>query len=170
MPVGMKRRVSGCSRAGLAIAVGVLAIIALMASTFNPAYAELLSVGVDEAKLKKLPGPAATVIIGNPLIADVSVQDSSLLVVTGKNYGTTNLIVLDQGGNPIARYDVAVATSGVGAVTLHRGIARVSYNCQPRCERELDPGDGEAVFETLKKQINDKMSLSREGGGGGGPQ
>jgi Flp pilus assembly secretin CpaC len=37
---------------------------------------------------------AAEVIIGNPTIADVSVQGGNLLVVTGKSFGVTNIISL----------------------------------------------------------------------------
>jgi len=156
-------------RAHRRLACAALAGLFLAAAN-GLALAETLSVGVDEAKLQRLERDAATVIVGNPLIADVAVHDTSFLVVTGKTYGTTNMIVLDASGKEIASYDVNVTTSGSHAVTLHRGAARVSYTCAPRCERELDVGDAAEGFEIIKKQINDKMGLSRSSGGGGGPQ
>lgn len=163
-----KPRSGAAARARRRFACAALAGL-LLAATNGLALAETLSVGVDEARLQRLERDAATVIVGNPLVADVAVHDTSFLVVTGKTYGTTNMIVLDAAGKEIANYDVHVTTSGANAVTLHRGAARVSYTCAPRCERELDVGDAAEGFEIIKKQINDKMGLSR-GGTGSGPQ
>ena len=39
----------------------------------------------------KLPDKVATIVIGNPLIADAALQAGGLLVITGKGYGTTNM-------------------------------------------------------------------------------
>ena len=46
----------------------------------------------------KLPDQVATIVIGNPLIADATLQSGGVLVVTGKGYGATNLLALDRGG------------------------------------------------------------------------
>ena len=53
---------------------------------------------MDQARLVQLPERAANVVIGNPLIADVSIQPGGLTVVTGKSYGATNFIVTDKNG------------------------------------------------------------------------
>ena len=45
---------------------------------------------LDEARIMKLPDRATTVVIGNPLIADLSIQPGGLAVITGKCYGATN--------------------------------------------------------------------------------
>lgn len=145
----------------------VAAALAASITASGTATAEVLAIGVDVATLKKLESEAATIIVGNPFIADVTVQDNSLLVITGKNYGTTNLIVLNESGTEIANYDLTVTSSGVGRVTLYRGSARASYVCEPRCERALDVGDNVEGFETLKKQVTDKTGLLRGGGAGG---
>src|SRR6266700_3819459 len=57
-----------------------------------------IDVTIDEAKLVKLPERVATLIIGNPLIADASVQSGGLVVITGKSFGATNFIALDSSG------------------------------------------------------------------------
>ena len=70
----------------------------LMVATSYPSTAsaaEDLIVNYDQSQLVRLPRPAAEIIIGNPAIADVNVQNGNLLVVTGKTFGITNLIVLD---------------------------------------------------------------------------
>ena len=54
--------------------------------------ADRIAVTVDQAKLVKLPGKVATIVVGNPLIADVTLQAGGIIVVTGKGYGATNFI------------------------------------------------------------------------------
>ena len=46
-----------------------------------------LNVVLDQATIMKLPEKVATIVVGNPLIADVAVQSGGLVVVTGKGYG-----------------------------------------------------------------------------------
>ena len=57
-----------------------------------------INVILDQAKLVKLPERVATIVIGNPLIADATVQTGGLMVITGKGYGATNIIALDRTG------------------------------------------------------------------------
>ena len=76
-----------------AAVVGVFAI-----ATSGALAAELIDVTIDFAKVLKLDRPAATIVIGNPGIADASVEDEQTVVLTGKAAGTTNLIVLDEQG------------------------------------------------------------------------
>src|SRR5258708_39696763 len=59
---------------------------------------DAIAVSVDQAKLVKLPARAATIVVGNPLIADVTLQNGGILVVTGKGYGATNFIAIDPSG------------------------------------------------------------------------
>src|SRR5690606_1547144 len=61
-----------------------------------------ISVNVNMARVLRISAPAATVIVGNPGIADVTIQDPQTLILTGKSYGQTNLIVLDSRGEPVA--------------------------------------------------------------------
>ena len=55
-----------------------------------------------------MPDRVATIVIGNPLIADASLQTGGLMVITGKGYGTTNLIALDRKGNALLEKVVQV--------------------------------------------------------------
>ena len=56
----------------------------------------------------KLPEKVSTIVVGNPLIADVAVQSGGLVVVTGKGYGSTNLIVLDRTGSVLMERSIVV--------------------------------------------------------------
>ena len=53
-----------------------------------------IRVALDQAVAVRLAGAANGISIGNPSIAGVSVQNDHLLFVTGRSYGSTNLIVL----------------------------------------------------------------------------
>jgi len=78
------------------------AVLAASIVTERPAQAaEVLTVNLDQAEVLQLPDRVATIVIGNPLIADASLQSGGMLVVTGKGYGATNLLALDRGGRVI---------------------------------------------------------------------
>ena len=118
------------------------AFLALLLSLASQASAlETISVVLDRAKMIKVPDGTQTMIIGNPLIADVTLlKGNGSMVLTGRSFGSTNLILLDAGGTPIAESLVEV-TYAPGALTLLRGGARESYSCTPRCAPSVALGD-----------------------------
>ncbi len=122
--------------------------------------AEQILVPMDEARIIRLNRAPATVIVGNPLIADVSVQDERLLVVVGKTYGTTNIIALDEDGQELSSLDVSVRTGGANNVQVFYGGSRISFTCAPRCERRIEIGDDVEIFDATTKQASDKIKLS----------
>lgn len=139
----------------------VLLATLVVAGAAVEAKAADLNVTVDEAKLVPLKAPAAEIILGNPSIADVAVQSTRMIVVTGKSYGRTNLIVLDGNGKQILNQSVSVASNARGSVTLHKGSATFSYYCAPDCGSALAVGDAPDYFDTVSKEIQSKQSLSR---------
>lgn len=125
----------------------------------NLASAEVVSVVLDQAKLMRLPDRVSTIIIGNPAIADGTLQSGGLLVVTGKGFGTTNLMVLDSKGTVIAEHTITVSAPTAG-VTVFRGADRETLSCAPNCQRTLVPGDATAVFESVVSQNGTRNGLS----------
>ena len=113
----------GPRQRGRAVALVLLAAAAVLPRPALAAEAPL-NIVLDQATLMKLPEKVSTIVVGNPLIADVAVQSGGLVVVTGKGYGTTNLIVLDRTGT------VLMERSGRGArprpTTRCRSIAASS--------------------------------------------
>ncbi len=93
------------------------------------------------ARILRISAPAATVIIGNPGVADVTIQDPQTLVLTGKSYGQTNLIVLDSLGNPVADTLVEVVQDLADMVTVYRGDQRGTMACSPVCQQVIMLGD-----------------------------
>ena len=107
-----------------------LAIVAIA-----PAWAASdLTVTMNQSKVVKLISAATTVVVGNPAIADVTMQDGTTAFVTGKSYGTTNIIAMDNNGRQIASFMVTVASETARTVTLMRGNQQISLSCAPRCE------------------------------------
>lgn len=121
-----------------------------------------LSVTVDRAKIIRLPDGAQTVIIGNPAIADLSIQKSGVVVLTGKSYGATNLIALDRAGNMLAESNVTVDAPSDAVVMVQRGLERQSYSCNPACLPSIALGDGNTFFSENKSQAEQHNQLATQ--------
>jgi len=111
-----------------------------------------IAVNVDQARLVKLPARVATIVVGNPLIADVALQTGGVLVVTGKGYGATNFIAMDRAGEVLVDRLIQVEGPTDQLVTVYRGVDRESYSCMPICQRRITLGDGEAYFKSAMDQ------------------
>ena len=118
-----------------------------------------IAVSVDQAKLVKLPAGIATIVVGNPLIADVTLQNGGVVVVTGKGYGATNFIAMDRAGQVLVDRQIQVQGPSDQLVTIYRGVERESYSCMPICQRRVTLGDGENYF---KSTIDQAGSLSTQ--------
>lgn len=129
----------------------------------NAASTEIVQVNFDQATLIKLDRPAAEVVVGNPSIADVSVQSGKVLVVTGKSFGETNLIVIDADGKVVTSRRLIVQEARAGLVTVYRGGAdgKVTLSCAPYCTPPLVIGDDVTHFENLGKETKSKQSISQ---------
>jgi len=129
--------------------LSIIAVIGLAAGTAfanSPTY----SVPLNKNELVRLPVPASAVIIGDPSIADVSVHSSDTLLVVGRSYGVTNLIILDQAGQTIMNSDIQVVQNrSNGSVRVFKiGQGRESYSCTPECLPSPSLGDtGEFIGE-----------------------
>jgi hypothetical protein len=126
-----------------------LAFALALLSFAMPAKVEAadIVISIDEAKLVKLPDRAATLVIGNPLIADASVQSGGLAVITGKGYGATNIIALDPAGAVLVEHVVEVQGPHDNVVFVYRGVGRQTYSCTPYCEQRITLGDSKTYFE-----------------------
>jgi hypothetical protein len=127
----------------------------ILATALSSAHAaEVINVIMDQARIARVPAQTATLVVGNPLIADVSVQQGGTMVVTGKGYGVTNVIALDRAGKVLAEELVRVKGPAENLV-VYRGSTRESYSCAPYCERRITLGDFPDYFNpTLKETID----------------
>jgi hypothetical protein len=138
--------------------------VAFAAPHTHAAAAETMLVHLDQAALMKLPEKVATIVIGNPLIADVAVQSGGLVVVTGKGYGATNLIVLDRAGTVLMERQVVVRGATDHTVSVYRGAERETYSCTPNCERRITLGDSLGYFTAVSGQTDARNAQSSVAG------
>lgn len=123
-----------------------------------------IAVIVDQAKLIKLPEKVATIVVGNPLIADVTLQPGGMVVVTGKGYGATNMIAMDRNGSILVDRVIQVEGPTDKLVTVYRGTDRETYSCTPVCQRRVTLGDATGYFSSTLDQGG---TLSTQAGNAG---
>jgi Flp pilus assembly secretin CpaC len=108
-------------------------ICALLLSLSVPAFAgEPLTIQSDSSKLLTVSADPGTVVIGNPAIADVTMNGKQIFI-HGRSFGETNLLIMDTAGNQIVNFDITVAANADNTVTLYRGTARSTFSCSPTC-------------------------------------
>ena len=117
---------------------------------------------IDQATLLSTVATPRVVIVGNPSIADVAVQDDKL-VVTGKAYGTTNLILLDEKGATISEMPLTVVGENTDRVSVFKAGKRNSYSCVGTCNPVLDIGDENGFFDDVARQMGTKSGMASGG-------
>lgn len=116
----------------LSFAAACLAAAAIVGA---PAHAESgIRILMNEAKIVKLARPADTIVVGNPDIADASVQDATTIILTGKGFGVTNLVVMDAAGDPIVDEQIFVSRQDARSVRIYRRSEVQTLSCTPYCE------------------------------------
>ncbi len=150
------------SRHGRLVAITLSGLMLATLARVTPAFAdgEPIKVFVDRAKVMHISRPADIVIIGNPAIADATIQDSQTLIITGRSYGTTNLIILDSQGKAIADEILNVGAADEDKVTVYSGSQRVTLSCTPECSPTLAVGDRADAFNQVTSQVQAHNSLS----------
>ncbi|QBK29705.1 pilus assembly protein N-terminal domain-containing protein [Roseitalea porphyridii] len=142
----------------MALRAAFLAALPLMAVAFTaaPAHAEPPAQGgieviLNQARILKMSRPAATVIIGNPAVADATVHDANTIVLTGQAFGRTNIVVLDQGGAPIFDEQISVSRDQLATVRIYRRSIIETLSCDPYCESAYQtPAEIESTRERAR--------------------
>jgi Flp pilus assembly secretin CpaC len=101
----------------------------------NEADGDLLRVYMNQARVLRLDRPVSKVIVGNSEVADATVADPMTIVLTGRSFGTTNLVLLDADGNAIADERIVVSIDEGNTVRVFRQTDRTVLSCTPNCEQ-----------------------------------
>jgi hypothetical protein len=132
------------------------------------ALADTMSLTLDEVQTITFPRAVATVNVGNPAIADITMIDARRAFIQGKAYGTTNIIAITKDGAPVSNTLISVFSRQASTVTLNRGTQRTTYNCtNARCEVAPQPGDGKDAFAEGNGQALAHQELARKAAGVG---
>jgi Flp pilus assembly secretin CpaC len=151
------RMVTSRSLPALAFALGMVVL-----GIPSRAPAADINVILDQAQLVRLPDRIATIVIGNPSIADVAIQSGgNTMVITGKGYGVTNIIALDRSGAVMIDKTIEVRGPRTDVIVVYRGVERESYSCTPACERRVTLGDGAAHFDAATGQTIARNGLAQ---------
>ena len=102
----------------------------------------IFQVDLNKTQILRLPAAAGSVIIGNPAIADVTVHSPTMIMVVGRGFGETNLIVLDRNGETMVDADIQVTSiTPTNGVRLFNAKSRQTYSCSPYCQPSPVLGD-----------------------------
>jgi Flp pilus assembly secretin CpaC len=118
-----------------------------------------LRIALDQAFPVRLAEAAEGVAVGNPSIAGVSVQNDRFLFVTGRSYGSTNLVVVGANGRVLYSGRVVVAPDETDVVMVTRGVDTARLECTPLCRPRPDIGDGEAS-QSVNEQITSRPAAA----------
>lgn len=157
------RTTTGSRSVATTLASALLSVLLMSGATHAAPQSSSLDsviVLVDHAKVVRLPEKAQTVIVGNPSIADVTVQRNGVMIVTGKSFGETNLIALDGNGALLAESLVRVSSASEALVTVQRGMERESYSCTPQCQPSVQLGDAQKYFSDTGAQASSRNAMA----------
>lgn len=92
-----------------------------------------LNVEIDRSARVQLSGAAASIIVGNPQIADVSMVDANTLFIVGKGYGVTEVVAVDGVGRTLFQREIVVSGGSTGSVRVWRGAQATEMTCGASC-------------------------------------
>jgi Flp pilus assembly secretin CpaC len=99
---------------------------------------ELLRVFMNHARILKFEQPVSSVIVGNSEVADITVSDPTTVVLTGKSYGSTNLVILNDAGEAVVDKRIVVSVDEENSVRIFRQVERSVLSCAPICEEQAN--------------------------------
>jgi hypothetical protein len=126
------------------------------------AVAQDIRVTIDSAAPLRLSAPAQGIAVGNGSIIGVSVQNDRLLFVTGRAYGSTNLVIVAADGRVIYSGRVTVLPDETDAVMFTRGSATQRLECTPLCRPRPDIGDGADSFGRANEQASARQGAASQ--------
>ncbi|MEZ5832691.1 MAG: pilus assembly protein N-terminal domain-containing protein [Dongiaceae bacterium] len=141
------------------LAAAVIALCGVESASARDA----LTVELDGARILKLDSPASDVVVGNPNIADVTVQTPSRLVIIGRAPGVTRLIVMSDGTITMDTQVVVTAKGVSSQVSVlapdGNNVTETEFACSDRC----------TVVPGTKRTSAGGSGGAGGGGGGSGP-
>jgi Pilus formation protein N terminal region len=130
--------------------LSVIAILGLL--TPGALAGEPITIKTDSSLLMSVSAEPGTVVIGNPSIADVTMNGKQIFI-HGRAFGETNLLILSTAGDQIANFDITVVENSANALTLYRGTLRNTFSCAPNCNPTMMVGD-----DGMEKVISQNIS------------
>jgi Pilus formation protein N terminal region len=136
------------------------ACVFLALSVVSASAQETIPLTLDRATVIRAPAGTTMVVVGNPSIADVSIQKNGVMVLTAKSYGETNLLALDGEGKLVSESWLNVQRPNRNTVLVVRGADTETYSCAPNCSPTVTLGDSEKYFAKSGSQIGTRNGIA----------
>lgn len=111
----------------------LIAAALIVAPVVASAQDGALNVEIDRSARVQLRGTAASIIVGNPQIADVSLVDANTMFIVGKGYGVTEVVAVDGVGRTLFQREIVVTGGSTGSVRVWRGAQATEMACGASC-------------------------------------
>ncbi|QCQ97828.1 pilus assembly protein N-terminal domain-containing protein [Brevundimonas sp. SGAir0440] len=111
----------------------LIAAALIVAPVVASAQDGALNVEIDRSARVQLRGAAASIIVGNPQIADVSLVDANTMFIVGKGYGVTEVVAVDGVGRTLFKREIVVTGGSTGSVRVWRGAQATEMACGASC-------------------------------------
>src|SRR4051812_20849754 len=125
----------------------LLVLLPMLVLASTAALADGLNINWREARVVKLPKPATSVVVGDPTVADVTLDTPDTVIVFGKTPGETNLLVLSGTQELLLDWPIVVSPTSGRHVSLLNASGEVAptevvYACGTKPgARVLSPTD-----------------------------
>jgi len=96
----------------------------LVLAGLSAAHAATLEVGAGQSRRVDAGRGVSQVVVGDPNVADVSVDNAGRIQLFGKRPGSTSLTVLGRNGAVLLEEAVVVRDGGAGTVTVTYGAGK----------------------------------------------
>ncbi len=111
----------------------LIAAALIVAPVVASAQDGALNVEIDRSTRVQLRGAAASIIVGNSQIADVSLVDANTMFIVGKGYGVTEVVAVDGVGRTLFKREIVVTGGSTGSVRVWRGAQATEMACGASC-------------------------------------
>jgi len=123
----------------------LIAAALIVAPVVASAQDGALNVEIDRSARVQLRGTAASIIVGNPQIADVSLVDANTMFIVGKGYGVTEVVAVDGVGRTLFQREIVVTGGSTGSVRVWRGAQATEMACGASCTPSVRSPSASAV-------------------------
>jgi len=148
------------------IRLGLAASLFLAGSIGTALAGEPIVARLDHSQIFAMARTPATVVVGNPSIADVTIEGKNVFL-HARAFGSSNVLVFDEEGKQLADYDVTVQTGGDNNVIVFKDGYSESYVCAPLCESTLHIGDGDTYFKQIvagQQKMRNSIAMGQKDG------
>ena len=136
------------------------ASMALTAASLPAMAAEVIEVVLDQVKIIQMPENAVTLVIGNPLVVDVTMlRGNNTIILTGKGFGQTQVVALNAAGDAVGESLIKVSADDTKNLIVQRGVERESYHCNQRCQLTYALGDATRHMGETAGQIQSRNGV-----------